>query len=339
VKRLMVSILAIMLISSAAIALESGGQDSSSTFRTMDETESILFGQSMTGGLIERLTKVEIALFGRELPGSIAARQTALVNFIEKGNNDQPSMLFKLGVAEWALTQQLNAYDPVNKRVAFLESSLEGQTMENKPLAMRLERLLSLLIGDNIAWQDVEIPSDFVMKVSLLGSLSPKTSKAGDQVSMSLNADLVMGNCLVAPKGSKVTGHISKVKKPQSFGRASEISISFDALQPLGPEGIPIVTGEASEKARKVESAQVAAVGTSFVGAVLLGPVGLAGGFLVRGDAKEVPEGTVFFVQTPKVVRVSGYPVPPGLQGMISVPSPVSSEDSGDDLVEVSTGQ
>ena len=336
-KRLLISVFVIALISTAALASDIDRQDSSSTFQTMDETESIIFGQSMTGGLIERLSKVEVALFGRELPGSIAARQTALIDFIEKGNQEQPSMLFKLGVAEWALSQRVDAYGPVDKRIAFLESSLEGQTMESKPLAMRLERLLSLLIGDNVTWQDVEIPSDCVMKASLLETLSPSSAKAGDHVRMSLKDDLIVGTCLIAPKGSKIEGHISEVKRPKSFGRPSEISISFDSLVPLGPENIPIVMGEASEKASKAESSQVAAVGTSFVGAVLLGPVGLAGGLLVRGNAKEVPEGTAFFVQTPEVVRVSGYPVPMGLQGMI--PSPAASEDSGDILEEVTIGQ
>ncbi len=328
-----VLIMVFLSVSLSAFAVED--INSASTFQTMERTESIVFGQARTGGLIARLSGLEVALFGRELPGSIAARQSALLNFLEKGNIGQPSMLFKLGVAEWALSQESDSYGPAEERIAFLEKSLEGETMENKPLAMRLERLLSLLLTDDITWEDVEIPLDTVMKSTLLENLAPATAKAGDPVKMYLTEDLTLGTYLLAPKGSRILGHVDKVTKPKSFGRPSEIAISFDSLVPLGPELIPLSMGEASEKATKAEKAQMAAVGTSFIGAILLGPVGLAGGLLIRGDARDIPEGTTFFVQTSEIVRVSGYPVPAGLQGMLSHSD--VTEDSGDLLREVST--
>lgn len=335
-KKLFLSALVMVFLTATVAAFALEDVESTSTFQNMERTESIVFGQGRTGGLIERLSQLEVALFGRELPGSIAARQNALYDFLEKGNIDQPSMLFKLGVAEWALSQEIDPYTPVSDRIAFLERSLEGQTMENKPLAMRLERLLSLLLSDSITWHDVEIPSESVMKVTLMETLSPGSIKEGDKVRMSLEEDLVVGDSLVAPKGSRVLAHVETVKKPKSFGRPSEITISFDKLDPLGPESVPLTLGEASEEAVKAEKAQMAAVGTSFVGAILLGPVGLAGGLLVRGDAKDIPEGTTFFVQTSETSRVSGYSVPLGLQGMIQSP-PVSSGDGGDTLGEVSS--
>ena len=45
-------------------------------------------------------------------------------------------------------------------------------------------------------------------------------------------------------------------------------------------------------------------------GALLLGPVGLAGGFLIRGNDKQLKEGTLFYVQTVDNVTVSGYKIP-----------------------------
>lgn len=335
-KNLLFSILVVVLLSVciSAFAVEDSNNNSS-TFQTMERTESIVFGQTRTGGLIERLSELEVALFGRELPGSIAARQNALLNFLEKGNIDQPSMLFKLGVAEWALSQESDTYSCVEKRILFLEKSLEGETMENKPLAMRLERLLGLLLSDSISWEDIEIPVDSVMKATSLETLAPASAQAGDPVRMVLAEDFTSGTYLIAPKGSRIVGHVEKVTKPKSFGRPSEIALSFDSLVPLGPEQISLTMGEASEKATKAEKAQMAAVGTSFVGAILLGPVGLAGGLLVRGDARDIPEGTTFFVQTAELSRVSAYPVPEGLQGMII--GNTGKDDSGDLLEEVST--
>ena len=60
-----------------------------------------------------------------------------------------------------------------------------------------------------------------------------------------------------------------------------------------------------------------AAAGTSFLGAILLGPLGLAGGFLVRGNVKEIPEGTPIYVQTVGAFRASGFPIPAGLESVV----------------------
>jgi hypothetical protein len=70
----------------------------------------------------------------------------------------------------------------------------------------------------------------------------------------------------------------------------------------------------------------MAAAGTSVVGAILLGPIGLAGGFLVRGDLKEIPEGSLVFAETADTFRVSSYPVPLGLQGMLQKEEPRPEE-------------
>jgi len=308
-------LVSVIIVSSVCFAAE--GNEEPSTLQLLDRTESMVFGEGRTGGLIARLTDLEISMFGRELPGSISDRQNALVNFIEKGSPAQPPMLFKLGVAEWVLNQKVFPLEPIETRISKLEKILEGVSMESKPLAMRLERLLGLLLAENVTWQDLEIPEATVLKAELMASLAPGSAKVGDPVSMILAEDLVSGTNLVAPRGSLIVAHINKVQKPRSFGRPSEIEIAFDHLMPLGPEEILLTMGEESKKASETEKAQIAAVGTSFIGAILLGPVGLAGGFLVRGDAKEIPEGTQLYLQTSELTRVSSYPVPLGLQGML----------------------
>lgn len=305
----------IVLTVSPLIAAEQN--DNPSTMQVMDRVEELLYGEARNGGLIMRLSDAEVALFGRELPGSIADRQNALLNFIQNGEPSQPSMMFKLGVAEWALEQETSPYDPVESRISRLERALEGSTMDKKPLAMRLERLLGLLLSENVTMFEVEVPSDVVLKAMFKETLSPADVKEGQEVKMALAQDLTQGTNLIAPKGSIIKAHIVEVKKPRSFGRPSEINIGFDTLLPLGPERISLVMGEEAKEAANAEKAQIAAVGTSFVGAILLGPVGLAGGFLVRGDAKDIPEGTTLFVQTSDSARVYAYPVPAGLQGMI----------------------
>ncbi|MGB4028503.1 MAG: hypothetical protein WBK47_09185, partial [Acetomicrobium sp.] len=77
----------------------------------------------------------------------------------------------------------------------------------------------------------------------------------------------------------------------------------------------------------------VAAAGASFVGAILLGPLGLAGGALVRGDVKNIPEGTPFYLETANITTVRAYPVPEVLHSIIrpsEVPQPPEEEEEND---------
>ncbi|MDD2206228.1 MAG: hypothetical protein WCQ97_00605 [Aminobacterium sp.] len=320
-----VMILTALCLGVSNTALFAQSDEGTSTFQTLNHVEDILYGRIKTGGLIERLSNIEKDLFGRELPGSIAERQTAILDFLEKGTSGQPSMLFKLGVAEWAINQRVDAYNPVNRRVDALETVLEGTAKPDKPIAMRLERILGLILSDAVQWQDSEIPAGQVFKVKFKNTLSPSTAKKGDSVDLELSEDLVSGNTLLAPAGCRVVAHIDSVTKPRSFGRPAEVNVGVDQLLPLGPEVIPVTIGEQAKKASKAESSQIAAAGTSFIGAILFGPVGLAGGFLVRGDAKEIPAGTELFIETAQAVRISAYPVPAGLQGMVR-----SNEISGE---------
>ncbi|MBL3540183.1 hypothetical protein [Aminivibrio sp.] len=312
-----------------AVCAAGGGayaEEQQSTVFIMGRVERLLYGSERTGGLIERLNSVEKEMFGRELPGSISERQNALLNFIEKGAPEQPSLLFKLGVAEWALGQRINSLSPAVSRVEALEVHLEGTPQVDRPVSMRLERILGILLSDTVTMQDIEVPAGMVVRGALSRPLSPKTAKKDDVVDLTLENDLTVGTSLVAPRGSRMQATVTEVTKPRSFGRPSEVKISVEKLFPLGPEEIFLTVGENAKKATEAESAQMAAAGTSVVGAILLGPIGLAGGFLVRGDLKEIPEGTVVFAETADIVRVSAYPVPQGLQGMLKKEEPVPEE-------------
>ena len=306
--------------------MAAAAEDAQSTVLLMGRVERLLYGSERTGGLIERLNTVEKAMFGRELPGSIAERQNALLNFIEKGTLEQPSVLFKLGVAEWAVEQKINALEPAVKRVEALEVNLEGTPQVDRPVSMRLERVLSLLLSEPVSMQDAEIPAGSVVKGATVSTLSPKTAKKGDMVDIVLQSDFVVGASLVAPRGSRMQATVTEVTKPRSFGRPGEVKITVEKLFPLGPEEIALTVGEQAKKASEAESAQLAAAGTSVVGAILLGPVGLAGGFLVRGDLKEIPAGSVVFAESARAMRVSAYPVPAGLQGMLKTAEPASGD-------------
>ncbi len=300
-------------------------------FQRLDDMERVIYGDVRSGGLISRLSDLEKTLFGRELPGTIAERQTAVVNFLEKGSDTQPSLLFKLAIAEWITEQKSQPTRPVTDRIRVLERKLEGEAMGEGPVAMRLERLLSLLVTEPVRWEPVGLSKGTVVRVSLSRTISPSNVAVGDVVEGVLTNDLVVGSSLVAPKGSVAQGIVSKVSKPRSFGRPGEVSFVFDTLLPPSLVPIPLLVGEEAVKAAEAEKAQIAAAGGSLVGAILLGPVGLAGGFLVRGDVKEIAEGTVFHLEVGDQSSPLSYPVPEGLQSLI-VPTEVVGTGDIDNL-------
>jgi hypothetical protein len=299
---------------------------------SQENIEMALYGRSMSGGLIERLVRVEKDLFGRELPGSLTERLNGLENFILQGSPNQPSMVFKLGVCEWSIGHEVYMQKPVSARISELERVLEGAAAEDKPLAMRLEHIVSLLFPDQIGWTEVNLPANRVFKVSFLETVAPAKARKGDEVLLKLEENLIIEGYLVAPAGSLVHATVDSVKQPKSFGRPSEIIFAFDYMEPLGPETIPVFLGDASVTKAENDKTVAAAVGTSLVGLAALGPVGLVGGLFVKGEAKNIPAGTPIYLETANSVTVHAFPVP---AGMLPREEPVAGEEQTDQLPDV----
>ena len=312
-----------VLFSRAARAADEGSiEDKSSSMYMMERVETIVYGEPNKGGLIDRLNSVETELFGRGLPGSISERHSAILNFLETGTSEQPSMLFKLGVAEWIVGHTSQLRKATLTRVENLETELDGAMQYGKPLAMRVERLLASLVADPVTFQDVILPTATVLRVQFLDELGPANTKKGDTVNLALTNDLLVGNVLVAPKGSLINTTVSSVRQPRMFGVPSNISFDFKSLIPLGPQRPVVAMGEASKKATedaqkgrdRGEGAVIGAAGASLGGALVFGPVGLLTGVFVRGNAIKIPKGTIMFLETSGDIRVSGYPVPESLR-------------------------
>ena len=334
-KAVKIYVLAVMLVFAASVCMASEAvpdPDPGSSRQMMEGIEQILYGYVSQGGLIDRLAKVESDLFGRSLPGTIADRHAAILNFIDVGTDEQPSMLFKLGVAEWVVDKKINATEAASKRLENLEVNLTGASRAGNPIAMRVETLLSTLIMDPVTAQPVTVPANTVMKFRFMDELSPATSKVGDFVRLELTNDLIVNQHLVAPAGSLLLTEVREVKRPRMFGIPGEVRLSFNELKPLGPQRPAVVVGAAAEKAikdaRKTggrgEGAIVSAGALSIAGAALLGPAGLVSGVFIRGNSIKIAAGSVTFVQTSGDIAVSAYPIPISLQS--NVPSITTTE-------------
>lgn len=305
-----------------AYAADPAPNEAGPAFLVLERVETIVYGSVQGGGLLSRLSNAEKDVFGRELPGSLTERQTAMLNFLEAGSESQPSLLFKLAVAEWGVDQEISPEVGLTRRVDEMETVLEG-TVQGGAYAARVERMISRLLPDGVLAAPVELPAGTVVKSMLTKELTVKTVKKDDPIMLKLVEEIIIDGNLFAPKGSRVLGHISKVKMPRSFGRPSEIEITFDSVEVISPTAIPVVMGDAAKKAMEADSAMVGAAGASFAGAVLLGPLGLATGVLVRGSDKPLKEGTLFYVETKEPATVQAYPIPPQINRMVR---PVSED-------------
>ena len=307
-----------------------------SSAQMMETIETILYGETSKGGLIERLSTAEEALFGRSLPGTVAERHTAILNFLDVGTEDQPSMLFKLGVAEWVVDKKINASQPAMTRLETLEMNLGGEIQHGKPIAMRVESILATLVTDPVTSRSVRLPKDVPLKLRFMDELSPAKSKVGDQVRVELTDDLIVDYCLVAPAGSLLLTEVREVKKPGRFGVPGEVRLNFNGLKPLGPQRPTVTVGEASKKAiedaRKMgdkgEGTLIGAGAASVAGAAILGPVGLISGIFIRGNSLRIPEGAITYIQTAEDTDVSAYPIPESLR--TNLKSSIQSAPSSD---------
>lgn len=309
-KKLFIALFALAACCAPLFAAEADDSE-----KTINQLEMSVYGSTRTGGLVSRLDAVENELYGTKLQGTLAERQSAHMEFVEKGSNEQPSLLFKMSVAEWGLEILNNGALPLVERVPIVEKRLEGEALTDRPIAMRVERVLGMVVADPVSAVPVTLPAGTVVRLQLMQTLKPATSKKGDAVLFRVTHNVVVDGKLVIPAGAPAAATITSVRKPGMFGRPSRIKIAVNAVRALGSEELPLVEGEESKKSTEIEASVAAAAGTSIVGAIALGPVGLAGGLLIRGPARDVPAGSVMYMQTASAQTVYAYPVPESLKG------------------------
>jgi hypothetical protein len=298
-----------MALACAAFAADETASvpDDSPQQESLKKVETVVYGAPGAGGMFMRLARIERDLFGMELPGSLTERQQALLSFVEEGTPTQPSLVFKVSVAEWVTLSKVDPSLPLADRMANLEMSLEGEPQVGA-LSARLERVLTKLLPNGVYSTPAQIPEATVFKAAFAKTLTVRNVSKGDIVDLKITEDCIVGGVLVVARGDRVFGEVTKVKMPRSFGRPSEISVEFREAETIGGRRIPVALGAQAKKAMEIDSGTIGAAGASIAGAVLLGPLGLAGGFLVRGSDKKIPEGSMMYVETTEARSVTGYP-------------------------------
>lgn len=271
----------------------------------IDRVDEVIYGSAQDGSLISRVDNADNLIYGtgNSSANGLDNRITNLYTDVVKSDNDaQPSIATRVNAMEYYLTDEIKS-DSLKTRIGDLETKVYG-TEKKGALDQRLANLEKSVYGDqHYEMKTVELPANTVFKISLNDDVSSKTNQVGDPVTFTVQEDVSVGNVLVLPKGSQGSGVVTKVSRPKSFGRSGALDVSFDQVFSVDDEVIPTVLGPEAKEKLKMEAA---AVGASTIGALALGPIGLVGGFFVKGKDVSLPAGSTLYIETQQTVTTKG---------------------------------
>lgn len=152
-----------------------------------------------------------------------------------------------------------------------------------------------------LAGADVTVPKG--QKVSLVFSqaVSSKTVKAGDKVQLKVKDDVFVDSTTVLRRGTSVTGIVGNVEKRKRYGVNAQLRIALNPVRSVYGTMIPL---EPRQRGNVVGSktGQAAAITTG--GAILLGPIGLIGGYFVAGKEVNIKAGAALETQVTRDVLI-----------------------------------
>lgn len=271
----------------------------------IDRVDEVIYGSAQSGSLISRVDNADNVIYGNgnSSASGLDNRITNLYTDVVKSDNDaQPSIATRLNAMEYYLTDEIKS-DSLKTRMGNLETKVYGAEKKGA-IDQRLANLEKSVYGDqHYEMKTVELPANTVFKISLNDDVSSKTNQVGDPVTFTVQEDVSVGDVLVLPKGAQGSGVVTKVSRPKSFGRSGALDISFDQVFSVDDEVIPTVLGPEAKEKLKMEAA---AVGASTIGALALGPIGLVGGFFVKGKDVSLPAGSTLYIETQEAVTTKG---------------------------------
>lgn len=277
----------------------------------IDRVDEVIYGSAQSGSLISRVDNADNLIYGNgnSSASGLDNRITNLYTDVVKSDNDaQPSIATRVNAMEYYLTDEIKS-DSLKTRMGDLETKVYGAEKKGA-IDQRLANLEKSVYGDqHYEMKTVELPANTVFKISLNDDVSSKTNQVGDPVTFTVQEDVSVDNVLVLPKGAQGSGVVTKVSRPKSFGRSGALDISFDQVFSVDDEVIPTVLGPEAKEKLKMEAA---AVGASTIGALALGPIGLVGGFFVKGKDVSLPAGSTLYIETQEAVTTKGLELTSG---------------------------
>lgn len=295
----------ILMISAFALPVAAQADSELTVIEKLAVVEKAIYGATQTGSLTDRITKVEVDVYGSEAKEALMPRVDTLYTHVLETTEQAPSILTKLNAVEWTFTHHVSN-TPIKARLENLETIMNGSPITGS-VNSRITKLLKLAYTDGqFEIAAMTVPKDTLVKIKTLSTLNSKQSKVGDTVALGIAEDLIIDGVLVFPQGASGIGTITKVERSKSFGRDAKLEISFDNVQATDGSTVATLLGD---KAKKETKSLVTAAGASVAGMIILGPVGILGGAFVNGKDADIPIGSQLYIQTKEAVEVYGIKV------------------------------
>jgi hypothetical protein len=197
--------------------------------------------------------------------------------------------------------------------------------------------LITTLLTPSLSWaaNDTVLPEKTRITLQLNNKLSTKVNSEGDGFTAYVTAPVQLGDKIIIPKGSIVTGSISRIIRPGRFKGKAVLNVLFQSIEIPGRGQLPIaaslarmdsegnggirsegtVEGEGSEGSDigKIVMPGIvgAGVGTlagggkgAAIGGGIGAAIGLATVFATRGKEIEVPRGSSMDITLDKPLMI-----------------------------------
>lgn len=151
--------------------------------------------------------------------------------------------------------------------------------------------LLALPATPASAASNVSIAANTPIGLRFLTPVDSRKTTEGTKVRFEVIADVVQGHHTVIRSGTPATGTVIQVTHPGAFGSSAKVVVGFLSVNAV--DGKPVQLSDVIVSKEMITKSRVGAAGTSVAGAIVLGPVGLLAGALIRGNDVEVPKGVV----------------------------------------------
>ena len=282
-------------------------QSSVTPLAVLSEVEQLLYGKVQSGAVLARIEQIENEIFGEVQSGPVMTRIDRIDEFLE-GNLMSSGLKLQLNLVEWGFSAALNAHEPLLKRLEKIESEFFGAPQEGS-LDNRVKQMMVFIWGiTELDFKPVNIEEQTLVEIQLLQTVDSGKNKEGDEVKYRVSSDVIVDDRIVIPKGAIGIGKITQVVSAGSLGRNGRIVIDFGAVPALDGSNIRLQMSErATEENRRLELA----AGASMAGVLLLGPLGLAGGYFVKGEDVQIKSETRFFVETERTRETLGFLLAP----------------------------
>ena len=161
--------------------------------------------------------------------------------------------------------------------------------------------VLALAVLGRPSPPDGRIPKGTAVTLVFEQAASSKTIKAGDKVELTVKDNVVWNSRVILKKGTPVTAIVSKVDKRKRYGINAQLRF---ALNPVKSVYGQMINLEPRQRGNVVGGKTAEAGAATAGGVILLGPVGLIGGYFVVGKEVNIRVGDVLETEFSKDVLI-----------------------------------